>query len=85
MDGHFKSTVLGGVFLDNRHLLIMDRHKTHITLNVCRKVASYEIEIALLLLYTTHRLQSLNVSFFKSFKSHFFNKGICSSIIIFLE
>ena len=68
---HFKEHVPGGVSLQKKHLLIVDGHKTHMTLAVVTRAANLGIDIAILPPHTTHKLQPLDVAVFKSFKSNF--------------
>ena len=57
-----------GVSPERKHLLLVDGHSS-----VCTKGALYGIDIGLLPNHTSHRMLYLNVSVFKSFKSHFAN------------
>ena len=68
---HFRDSVPGGVFLERKHLLLLDRHASHISYNVVNKATTYGIDIGLLPSHTTHRMQPLNVPIFKSFKCNF--------------
>ena len=70
---HFKESVLSGVSPEKKHLFLIDRHSNHITNNVCTKGALYDIDIGLLPSHTSHKIQSLDISIFRSFKSHFDN------------
>ena len=68
---HFAESVPGGVSQDCKHLLLVDGHKSHMTLAVVTKAANLGVDIAVLPPHTTHRLQPLDVSVFKSFKTNF--------------
>ena len=68
---HFRESVPRGVSQEFKHLLLVDGHKTHMTLVVVTKAACLGIDIALLPPHTTHRLQPLDVAVFKSFKTNF--------------
>ena len=59
------------VYLERKHLLLLDGHASHISYNVVNKAATYGIDIWLLPSHTTHRMQPLDVSIFKSFKCNF--------------
>jgi hypothetical protein len=54
-----------------RHLLILDRHNSHITLEVARAAKSIGIDLINLPSHTSYALQSLDVSVFKPFKQFF--------------
>ena len=69
---HFEDSVPGGVSPEKKYLLLVDGHNSHITLDVVTKATSYGIDIALLPPHTSHKLQPLDISIFKSFKTHFY-------------
>ena len=52
----------------NRHLLILDGHKAHLTLDVLTKVRRNQIDMFTIPSHTSHGLQPLDVACFKSFK-----------------
>ena len=56
---------------ENRHLLILDGHGSHVTLEVVQKAKAEGLDIITLPSHTSHRLQPLDVSIFKSFKTAF--------------
>jgi hypothetical protein len=69
---HFRDSVSGGVFLDMKHLLLVDGHSTNITYNVCKTGTYYGTHYDIgLPRHTSHRMQPLDVSIFKLFKSYF--------------
>ena len=55
----------------NRHLIILDGHKSHLTLEVIQKAIEHGIDIISLPSHTSHALQPLDVACFKPFKSAF--------------
>jgi hypothetical protein len=63
----------GGILPSNRHLLILDGHCSHVTLQVVCKAAKAGLDIITLPLHTSHYLQPLDVAIFRSFKCAFKN------------
>jgi hypothetical protein len=61
----------GGISPTNRHLLIMDGHGSHITLEVVYKAMQIGLDLVTLPSHTSHRLQPLDVSIFRPFKCAF--------------
>jgi hypothetical protein len=53
------------------HLLILDGHNSHCTLDVVREARAAGLDILTLPAHTSHALQPLDVSVFKPFKQHF--------------
>ena len=70
---HFLSIVRRryGISQENRHLLILDGHGSHVTLEVVQKAKSKGLDIITLPNHTSHRLQPLDVTIFKPFKTTF--------------
>jgi hypothetical protein len=62
---------LGGISPSRRHLLILDRHNSHVTLEVVREARQAGLYLLTLPSRTSHALQPLDVTVFKPFKSHF--------------
>ena len=60
-----------GISEENRHLLLLDGHGSHVTLKVVQKAKSAGLDIITLPSHTSHRLQPLDVSIFKPFKVAF--------------
>ena len=60
-----------GIDLQNRHVLILDGHNSHVTLEVVRISMESGLDIVSLPSHTSHALQPLDVSCFKSFKTAF--------------
>ena len=55
----------------NRHLLILDGHGSHVTLEMVQKAKHEGLDIITLSSQTSHKLQPLDVSIFKPFKVAF--------------
>ena len=55
----------------NRHLLIFDGHKAHLTLDVLTKARRNQIDMLTISSHTSHGLQPLDVACFKPFKVAF--------------
>ena len=60
-----------GIDLQNRHVLILEGHNSHVTLEVVRISMESRLDIVSLSFYTSHALQPLDVSCFKPFKTAF--------------
>jgi hypothetical protein len=60
-----------GIDLNNRHLLILDGHNSHVTLEVVTLAMNSGLDIVSLPSHTSHALQPLDVSCFKPFKAAF--------------
>jgi len=60
-----------GISLFQQHLMIMNRHGSHITLEACKKGKDIGIDLLSLLPYTFYGLQLLNLVIFKPFKTTF--------------
>ena len=61
----------GGISPSNRHLLIVDGHSSHVTMEVVHKAMEVGLDILTLPSHTSHRLQPLDVSVFGPFKRAF--------------
>ena len=61
----------GGISRERRHLLIVDGHNSHVTLDVVMKAMDVGLDLLTLPSHTTHRLQPLDVSIFAPFKKSF--------------
>ena len=55
----------------SRHLLVLDGHKAHLTLEVVQKAKTNGIDMLTLPSYTSHGLQPLDIACFKPFKVAF--------------
>ena len=56
---------------EHRHLLILDGHNSHVTLEVARLAKNVGLDLITLPSHTSHALQPLDVSVFKPFKQYF--------------
>lgn len=60
-----------GISPERRHLLILDGHASHVTLDVVREARGAGLDLLTLPSHTSHDLQPLDVGVFKSFKQRF--------------
>ena len=60
-----------GLDLSNKHLLVLDGHNSHVTLEVMKTAMESGLSIILLSSHTSHALQPLDVACFKPFKTAF--------------
>ena len=60
-----------GVSQQNRHLLIVDGHTSHVTIEVTKTCMNYGIDIVTLPSHTSHALQPLDRTCFAPFKATF--------------
>ncbi|MCO5606566.1 hypothetical protein L7F22_060754 [Adiantum nelumboides] len=68
---HFENAIMNDTGKENRHLLILDGHGSHVSLDVVAKVKTLGIDIVTLPAHRSHKLQPLDVAVFKSSKAHF--------------
>lgn len=70
---HFIACIchIGAISPDHRHLLILDGHSSHATLEVIQEARSAGLDILTLPSHTSHALQPLDVAVFKPFKRYF--------------
>jgi hypothetical protein len=61
----------GGISPTNRHLLILDGHNSHVTLDVVYKAKQNGLDLLTLPSHTSHCLQPLDYSVFRPFKCAF--------------
>ena len=61
----------GGISQGRRHLLILDGHNLHVTLEVVHKCREVGLDLMTLPSHTSHRLQPLDVGVFAPFKRYF--------------
>ena len=71
---HFSGSIPGGVSPENRHLLVLDGHGSHIAVQTIEEANNLGIDLLTLPAHTTHRLQPLDVSVFGPFKNYFRNE-----------
>ena len=71
--GHFIEalTTKGGIAHTNRHLMILDGHNSHVTLEVIDQAREAGLDMITLPSHTSHALQPLDVAVFKPFKTAF--------------
>jgi hypothetical protein len=72
--GHFVKNVYDcglGISLSSRHLLILDGHRSHVTVDVVKTARSVGLDLLTLPYHTSHALQPLDVACFKPFKQAF--------------
>jgi hypothetical protein len=67
----FKSSILNGISITNRHLLILDGHGSHVTLEVIEQAQKFGLDMITLPSHTFHALWPLDVVCFKAFKIPF--------------
>ena len=73
---HFSASVLNGVSLENRHLLIFYGHGSHIDLQTVQEENMMVIDFFTQPTHTTHRLHPLDASVFGPFKCFFMNERV---------
>jgi hypothetical protein len=71
LSSFFKDYVLGGISQTNCHLLILDNHRSHVTLEALEQAMAFGLNMLTLPWLTSHAFQPLDVSCFKPFKSTF--------------
>jgi hypothetical protein len=52
----FKKSIIGGVSCTNRHLLVLDGHGSHVTLETIEQAPKFEFQMITLPSYTSHAL-----------------------------
>jgi hypothetical protein len=70
---HFIASVrrVDDISLGACHLLVLDGHNSHITLNIVHEARSAGLDLVTLPSHTSHALHPLDVSIFKPFKQYF--------------
>lgn len=71
---HFFGSIPGGVSPENKHLLVLYGHGSHIVVQTIEEANNLCIDMLTLPAHTTHRFQPLDVSVFGSFKNYFRNE-----------
>ena len=66
--GHFKNNIPGGMSKENKHLLILDGHASHVTNEAIKFGRENGLEILTLPSHCSHELQPLDVAIFHPFK-----------------
>ncbi len=67
----FKKFILGGISQTNQHLLILDGHGSHVSLEAIEQAHQFRLYMVIFFSYTSHALQPLDISCFKIFKTTF--------------
>jgi hypothetical protein len=67
----FKKLISNEMPLINRHLLVIDGHGSHFTLQIMKHAQKFKLNMITLPSHTSHVLQTLNVFCFKPFKISF--------------
>jgi len=67
----FNKLVLSGLSITNQHLLILDGHANHVTLETIKHAQEFGLNMITLPSHTSHVLQPLYVFCFQPFKTTF--------------
>jgi hypothetical protein len=67
----FKSSILSGISISNKNLLILHGHGSHVTLKIIEQASEFGLNMVTLPSHTFHALQPLDVACLKSFKITF--------------
>jgi hypothetical protein len=67
----FKRFIPSGISITNKHLLILDGHQFHVTLEAIKQAQEFGLDMITLPSHTSHALQPLDVVCFKPFKTTF--------------
>jgi len=67
----FQRSIPNGISLTNKHLLILDGHGSHVTLETIEQAKEFRLYMINLLSHTSHAFQPLDVVCFKPFKNDF--------------
>jgi hypothetical protein len=70
----FKKSVLSEISHSNRHFLTLNEHRSHVIWQAIAQAQEFDLNMVTLLAHTSHALQTLDVSFFKPFKTSFKEK-----------
>jgi hypothetical protein len=76
---HFAQSI-NGITPNDQHLLILDGHGSHVTLQVIHQAQVLGLDMLTLLVHTKHALQPLNVNCFKPFKLAFKKYPRCLAV-----
>ena len=70
---HFVASIrkFDAISPQQRHLLVLDGHNSHVTLEVARAARAVGLDLLSLPSHTSHKLQPLDVTVFKPFKGYF--------------
>jgi len=67
----FKKCIPSGISITNRHLLILDGHGSHVTLEAIKQAQAFGLDVITLPSHTSHAFQPLDVACLKPFKIAF--------------
>jgi hypothetical protein len=67
---HFRLNVPGGVSNDNKHLLVLDGHCSHVSAKALDTCIKMGLDIITIPSHSSHHMQPLDVSCFKPFKQY---------------
>jgi hypothetical protein len=67
----FKRSIPSKISITNRHMLILDGHGSHVTLEAIEQAQEFGLDMITLPSHTSHALQPLDVVCFKPFKIAF--------------
>jgi hypothetical protein len=67
----FKKSILVETSFTNRHLIVLDGHCNHVTLKVISQAQKMGLNMITSPSHTSHVFQTLNVFYFKPFKTTF--------------
>ena len=70
-----------GIDLNNRHLLVLDGHNSHVTLEVMKIGIQFGLDIISLPSHTSHALQPLDLACFAPFKTVFRKQRDCWTVL----
>ena len=73
---YVKRNVLNGVKKDNKYLLILEGHKSHVSHEALDLYIEMRIDVLTLFSHTSHHMQLFNVSCFKSFNKYMQKKKV---------
>jgi len=66
-----KRSIPSGISLTNRHLLILDEHRSHVAFEAIKQAKKFGLDMIILPSHTSHAFQPLDVVCFKPFKTTF--------------
>jgi hypothetical protein len=67
----FQRFIPSGIFITNRHLLILDGHGFHVTFEAIEQAQEFGLDTIIVPSHTSHALQPLDVTCFKPFNIAF--------------
>jgi hypothetical protein len=76
----FKRSIPSGLLPSNHHLLALDEHGSHVSLEVIEQAQQFGLDMITLPSHTSHVLLPLDVNCFKPFKTIFLKKKDSSMV-----